>query len=86
MRAAIRAKVTAARLDQAGDDAARKKITRAAQAYFALVGRTIAPPPPVLVAIGGLSGTGKSVLARGLAPALDLVALLLQRRPNTKTK
>jgi predicted kinase len=30
----------------------------------------IAPPPPTLVAIGGLSGTGKSVLARALAPEL----------------
>jgi len=28
----------------------------------------IAPPPPVLIAVGGLSGTGKSVLARMLAP------------------
>ena len=32
--------------------------------------RLIAPPPPLLVAIGGLSGTGKSVLARALAPEL----------------
>jgi predicted kinase len=28
----------------------------------------IRPPPPQLVAVGGLSGTGKSVLARALAP------------------
>src|SRR5215472_12534613 len=30
--------------------------------------RAIAPPAPVLVAIGGHSGTGKSLLARALAP------------------
>ena len=35
-----------------------------------LRGRCIAPPPPLLVAVGGLSGTGKSVLARALAPDL----------------
>ncbi len=28
------------------------------------------PPPPILVAIGGLPGSGKSTLARGLAPEL----------------
>src|SRR5262249_45164723 len=32
--------------------------------------RAIVPPAPVLIAIGGLSGTGKSVLARHLAPDL----------------
>ena len=69
LRAAIRAKVTAARLDRAAKDA-RADIARAAQSYFALACRIIAPPRPVLVAIGGLSGTGKSVLARRLAPAL----------------
>ncbi len=30
----------------------------------------MAPPEPALAAIGGLSGTGKSVLARALAPSL----------------
>ena len=30
----------------------------------------LTPPPPRLVAVGGLSGSGKSVLARGLAPGL----------------
>jgi aminoglycoside phosphotransferase family enzyme/predicted kinase len=69
LRAAIRAKVTAARLAHADDDA-RSAIARAARTYFKLAGRLIEPPSPTLVAIGGLSGTGKSVLARALAPAL----------------
>ena len=30
--------------------------------------RAITPPPPSLVAVGGLSGTGKTRLARMLAP------------------
>jgi aminoglycoside phosphotransferase family enzyme/predicted kinase len=67
LRAAIRAKVTAARLEHAKADA-RGKITDSAKKYFALACRLIAPPRPMLVAVGGLSGTGKSVLARSLAP------------------
>jgi aminoglycoside phosphotransferase family enzyme/predicted kinase len=57
LRAAIRAKVTAAK----GKDA------DAARAYFALAQRLLAPPAPQLVAVGGLSGTGKSLLAAPLA-------------------
>jgi len=69
MRAAIRAKVTAARLEQAApnDTAA---IKRGARAYFDFARRFIAPGAPRLVAVGGLSGTGKSALARALAPEL----------------
>jgi aminoglycoside phosphotransferase family enzyme/predicted kinase len=66
LRAAIRAKVTAARLKDA-DAAHRPRIADAARAYFTFACRLIDPPKPVLVAIGGLSGTGKSVLARELA-------------------
>lgn len=60
LRAAIRAKVTAARPKR---DAA---LAQRARDYFALAQRLIAPPAPRLVAVGGLSGTGKSVLARAL--------------------
>jgi predicted kinase len=66
LRAAIRAKVTAARREFV-DAGERERIGRAAQAYFALALRLIAPPAPMLVAIGGLSGTGKSALARRFA-------------------
>jgi aminoglycoside phosphotransferase family enzyme/predicted kinase len=58
LRAAVRAHVGAA----AGRaDAAR---------YLALAERLIAPVPPRLVAIGGLSGTGKSTIAAAVAPFL----------------
>jgi uncharacterized protein len=67
MRAAIRANVTAARMERAGGDEQRS-IAKAAAAYFALAQRALAPAEPKLVAIGGLSGTGKSQLARALAP------------------
>ena len=69
LRAAIRAKVTAARLANAASDQ-RQAIAAQAKAYFAVACDLITPPPPRLVAIGGLSGTGKSVLARALAPDL----------------
>jgi uncharacterized protein len=69
MRAAIRAKVTVARLERAvaGE---RKTVAHAARAYFGFARKAIAPPKPTFVAVGGLSGTGKSKLARALAPDL----------------
>jgi uncharacterized protein len=65
MRAAIRAHVMLAR---SAADKARN--IEAARAYFDLARSLIHPPRPTLIAIGGLSGTGKSVLARGLAPVV----------------
>jgi len=68
MRAAIRAKLHAALACQL-EGADRAAAKQRSAAYVALALRAIAPPP-ALVAIGGLSGTGKSVLARDLAPAI----------------
>jgi len=67
MRAAIRAKVTLARMERAPAKEQRG-IAEAAAAYFAFAQRTLTPGKPTLIAIGGLSGTGKSQLARTLAP------------------
>lgn len=66
LRAAIRAKVTAERLQNVAS-ARREPAARVARQYFAFAQKLIAPTPPKLVAIGGLSGTGKSVLAQSLA-------------------
>src|SRR5882672_8965737 len=66
LRAAIRANVLLARLDRAGPDKAT--VMQSARAYFELARRLIHPPAATLVAIGGLSGTGKSVAARAVAP------------------
>jgi hypothetical protein len=67
VRAAIRAKVTAARREHAKDSAAAE---RSARDYFALAQQLIAPVKPQLIAVGGLSGTGKSLLARSLAAGM----------------
>ena len=47
-----------------------REAEQSARDYFALAQTLLAPPPPQLVAVGGLSGTGKSLLARALAPDL----------------
>jgi aminoglycoside phosphotransferase family enzyme/predicted kinase len=64
VRAAIRAKVTAARAKHSKN---HSPVERSARDYFALAQKLIAPPAPHLVAVGGLSGTGKSLAARTLA-------------------
>ncbi len=66
LRAAIRANVLLARLGPTCHDKA--SVMQSARAYFELAQQLIHPPAPTLVAVGGLSGTGKSVLARALAP------------------
>ncbi len=69
LRAAIRAHVAAAMAaGEAGS--ARAKRTGEARGYLAAAREYLAPVPPRLLAIGGLSGSGKSLLARELAPDL----------------
>jgi uncharacterized protein len=65
LRAAIRAMTTASRLDLGKSD-----IARAARRYFDLALELFAPAKPMVACTGGLSGTGKSALARALAPEL----------------
>ena len=71
-RAAVRAKTsaTAAGL-QTGADAQRRLQTRARE-YLDLAARLLCRPSPALVAIGGLSGSGKSTIARALAPFMGV--------------
>ncbi len=68
MRAAIRAHVGAAQADALSDEAQRRRRADEAVAYLELAADYLAPPTPRLVAVGGLSGSGKSRLARELAP------------------
>jgi hypothetical protein len=61
VRAGIRAKVAVAALK------VQKDAPEQARAYLDLAVRLLQPSPPRLVAIGGLSGSGKSTVAAGLA-------------------
>src|SRR5690606_22890961 len=73
VRATIRAHALAAQAAGSPDsDLAHK-----AQHYLALADELLAPVPPRLVAIGGLSGTGKSTIAR-------LVGHCLGRAPGAR--
>ncbi|MCA1455643.1 AAA family ATPase [Bradyrhizobium sp. BRP22] len=63
IRAAIRANVLLTKHAQGGGAA----VLSDAQSYFKLARDLIAPGKPSLIAIGGRSGTGKSVLARTMA-------------------
>ena len=71
-RAAIRAKtsVTAAALTT-GEPAAA--LYSAARDYLHAAVQLLQPPRPALIAIGGLSGSGKSSLARRIAPSIGPV-------------
>ncbi len=84
MRAAIRAKVTAARLEEQTSD--QRRIADAARRYFRFALAALQPKSPMLVAIGGLSGTGKSVLARQLAPLLDPMPGAVVLRSDSERK
>ncbi len=66
-RAGVRAFVLARTSRSQPENAA---LPETARAYFALAGQFLTPAPVQLVAVGGLSGSGKSVLARALAPAI----------------
>lgn len=59
VRAGVRAHVSA----HSGDPATARAYVEAGIAH-------LSPPPPVLAAVGGLSGSGKSRFARQVAPAL----------------
>lgn len=68
LRAAVRAHVTAtaANCVDAGDE--RHDKIDEARRYLNLARKVLEPACPQLIAIGGLSGTGKSTMARRLAP------------------
>jgi aminoglycoside phosphotransferase family enzyme/predicted kinase len=67
-RAAVRAKTSLAAAELESDAARREVLHETAREYFRLAVEMIRPPAPLVIAIGGLSGSGKSVLAQALAP------------------
>ena len=83
LRAAIRAKVTAAQLKLDADDT---RMRQQAQTYLETAQRFLDPVPARLIAIGGLSGTGKSTLAAAIAPPLGLAPGALHVRSDIERK
>jgi len=72
LHAGIRAHVGAAALSAMRPEQREESIAEA-RAYLGLAQDLLRPGKPRLIAIGGLSGTGKSTLAYGLAPRLGVV-------------
>lgn len=79
-RAAVRAKTNATSATLQADQARRREHEKLARKYLAMAAALLQPRRPSIVAIGGLSGTGKSTLARALAPSIGAVpgALVLR--------
>jgi hypothetical protein len=70
VRAAVRAHVTATQVEEGSTNA--DALVREARSYFSLAGELLGDGTPALVAIGGLSGSGKTTVADALAPRLGL--------------
>ena len=83
LRATIRAKILATQADLATDGT---PLRAEARKYAAAALRFLIPAGRRLVAIGGLSGTGKSVLATALAPNFGVVPGALHLRSDIERK
>lgn len=70
MRAAVRAHVGASQAAAMSDALEAQRRAGRAREYFFRALEYLRPAPPVLIAVGGLSGSGKSRLAREIAPHL----------------
>lgn len=83
LRAGVRAMVA---LDKAARSGISEAVIQHVEATLALANRCLDPPRPRLVAIGGLSGTGKTVLAAALAPGFGAVPGALHLRTDLERK
>jgi uncharacterized protein len=85
LRAAIRAKVEASSAERLEGE--KRDETRAlARRYFDCAARFLSHVQPRLVAVGGLSGVGKSALAGGLAPEIGRAPGALWLRSDLERK
>src|SRR4029450_11001728 len=85
MRAAVRAKVELLRASLAAPgraDAAREE----ARACFSLAQDSLVPSRPRLIAIGGLSGSGKSAVSRAIAPDIGAFPGAVHVRSDVERK
>jgi len=72
-RAAVRAKTSATAALVQSDARQVSELEQLAREYLAMAERLLHPPSARVIAIGGLSGSGKSVLAMALAPSIGAV-------------
>ncbi|MFN0041633.1 MAG: AAA family ATPase [Alphaproteobacteria bacterium] len=70
LRARVRAHVGAPSASLAPNACEAERQRAAARAYLDHARACLGPAPAMLVAVGGLSGTGKTTLARAIAPAI----------------
>jgi predicted kinase len=85
LRAAVRAVVTVDRAAQESAGARARDLDRA-RGYLATALGYLEPPSPRLVAVGGLSGTGKTTLAAALAPSLGAAPGAVHLRSDLERK
>lgn len=85
LRAAVRAMVSIDRLPHV-DETQKSGVEDDIRSYFALAEGFLKPQPPRLVAVGGLSGTGKTTVAAGLAPGIGLVPGAFHIRSDVERK
>ena len=85
LRAAIRAKVEAANAERL-EGQKRDEARALAHRYFDCAVRFLVSAPPRLVAVGGLSGVGKSALAHALAPDIGRAPGALWLRSDVERK
>jgi aminoglycoside phosphotransferase family enzyme len=86
-RAAIRAKVEASGAAVQRDEILADGMRATARDYLSLATAFLAPHPPMLIGIGGESGSGKSTIAAAAAPRLgDAPGALILRSDVTRKR
>jgi uncharacterized protein len=85
MRAAVRAKV-AFSTAKVGDPARARSDVAEGRGYFAWARGFLADTPPILIAVGGLSGSGKTTASAALAPGIGRPPGALHLRSDVERK
>ena len=86
LRAGIRAMVSMHKLLLHGKDTERKATIAGMHSYARLAGEVLKAQTPQLVAIGGLSGTGKTTLAQMIAPHIGAPPGAIHLRSDVERK
>lgn len=86
VRASVRAMVGVHGLPYTTSPDARKAAVDGLRAYAKLAAELLTRPRPQLVVVGGLSGTGKTTLARAIAPCVGAVPGAIHLRSDIERK